>query len=255
MAVERRPAVQGPELDGSVGYASRRMRARVLIGCALVAIAALVVTACGSSHRAGAIAGRSPDVIVARATEAIDAVHTVRVSGVISDGSSKHPIRLDLQLVNGRGATGSMSENGASFRLITVGGESYVNGSPEFWRQFGGSAVAAQLQGKWLRASASDGDFASLASLTQVHKLLAALLSGHGPLVRGAVSTLAGHRVIALHDTSEHGTLYVATTGAPYPIRIEDSGSRGGELNFGDFDAAVALTPPKSSVDISDLTR
>jgi hypothetical protein len=61
--------------------------------------------------------------------------------------------------------------------------------------------------------------------------------------------------VIALHDTSEDGTLYVATTGPPYPIRIQNSGSRGGELNFGDFDATVALTPPKSSVDISDLTR
>jgi hypothetical protein len=255
VAVELQPVVQGPELDGSVGYASPRMRARVLIGCALAALAALALAACGSSSGGGAIAGRAPDVIVARATQAIDAVRTVRVSGAISDGSSKHPIRLDLQLVNGRGATGSMSENGASFRLITVGGESYVNGSPEFWRQFGGSAVADQLQGKWLRASASDGDFASLASLTQVHKLLAALLTGHGPLVRGATSTLAGHPVIALHDTSEHGTLYVATTGAPYPIRIQDTGSRGGELNFGDFDAPVTLTPPKSSVDISDLTR
>jgi hypothetical protein len=253
VAVKRRPVVQGPKLDGSVGYASPRMRARVLIGCALAAIAALALTACGGSTHG--IAGRAPNVIVARATQAIDAVRSVRVTGVVADGSSDHPIRLDLQLVNGRGATGSMSENGASFRLITVGGESYVNGSPQFWRQFGGSAVAAQLQGKWLRASATDGDFASLASLTQVHKLLAALLTGHGPLVRGAMSTLAGHRVIALHDTSEHGTLYVATTGAPYPIRIQDTGSHGGELNFGEFDAPVALTPPRSSVDISDLTR
>jgi hypothetical protein len=231
------------------------MRARVLIGCALAAIAALAIAACGSSHGDGTLAASAPNVIVTRATQAIDAVHSVRVTGVIADGSSAHPIRLDLELVNGRGATGSMSENGASFRLITVGGESYIKGSPEFLRQFGGSAVAAQLQGKWLRASAQDGDFASLTSLTQVHKLLAALLTGHGPLVSGATSTIAGHRVIALHDTSEDGTLYVATTGPPYPIRIENTGSRGGELNFGDFDATVALTPPKSSVDISDLTH
>ncbi len=228
------------------------MRVQRLIGCAPAAIVALTVAACGSSGPGG-IAARAPNVIVTRATQAIDAVHSVRVSGVISDGSAKHPIRLDLQLVNGRGATGSLSENGASFRLITVGGESYVNGSPAFWRQFGGSGVATQLQGKWLRASASTGDFASLASLTQVHKLLAALLTGHGALVRGGTSTLAGHRVIALHDTSAHGTLYVATTGAPYPIRIQDSGSHGGELDFSDFNAPVALAAPKSSVDIADL--
>ena len=253
MAIEPATGMPGPGLDGGVGYAPRRMRARKLIGCAPAAIAALTVAACGSSG--GGIAARSPNVIVMRATRAIDDVHSVRVSGVISDGSAQHPIRLDLQLVNGRGATGSLSENGASFRLITVGGESYVNGSPEFWRQFGGSGAAAQLQGKWLRASSSNGDFASLASLTQVHKLLAALLTGHGALVRGGMSTLAGHRVIALHDTSAHGTLFVATSGAPYPIRIQDTGSHGGELDFSGFDAPVALAAPRSSVDISNLTR
>jgi hypothetical protein len=228
------------------------MRAQMLIGCALAAVTALAAAACGSSS---AITHRSPDAIVAGATRAIDGVHSVRVSGQISDGTSAHPIRLDLQLVNGRGATGSMSENGTSFRLITVGGESYVNGSPQFWRQFGGAAVATQLRGRWLRASASSGDFASLASLTDVHKLLSALLAGHGPLTRGATSTLAGHRVVALHDTSKHGTLYVATTGPPYPIRIQNDGSDGGELSFSDFDAKVALTAPRSSVDVSDLTH
>jgi hypothetical protein len=214
--------VQGPELDGSVGYASRRMRARVLIGCALAAIAALAIAACGSTHGGGAIAASAPDVIVTRATRAIDAVHSVRVTGVITDGSSAHPIRLDLELVNGRGATGSMSENGASFRLITVGEESYIKGSPEFLRQFGGSAVAAQLQGKWLRASARGGDFASLTSLTQVHKLLAALLTGHGRRAPGDRA--------ARHERGRHPVRRHHRPAVPDPYREHRQPRRRAEL-------------------------
>jgi hypothetical protein len=60
--------------------------------------------------------------------------------------------------------------------------------------------------------------------------------------------------VIALQDTSRHGTLYVATHGPPYPVRIADTGSAGGQLDFGAFNATVTLTPPAHSVDISTLT-
>ena len=231
------------------------MRGRTLIGTGLAAMLALVASACGSGTSGNGVAARSPDVIVSRATQAIDGVHTVRVTGVIPDGSSANPIRLDLQLVNGRGATGSMSENGVSFRLVTIGASSYINGSPAFWRRFAGAAAAGRLNGRWLRAPAGSGKLASLSSLTDVRGLVSALLAGHGPLIRGATSTIAGRRVIALHDGSRHGTLYVATKGPPYPVRIADTGGAGGELDFGAFNARVTLTPPADSVDISSLTR
>lgn len=241
---------------GAVGYALTRMRDRSTISVALAALVGLVIAGCGSSSGAkdNGVAAKTPGQVIAAATRAVDALHTLRVSGAVADGSSSTAIKLDLNLVAGRGATGSMAENGLSFKLITVNGSVYINGSPSFWRQFGGAAVQRRLQGKWLKAPADHGQFASFSSLTNVHKLVANLLDGHGALTKGAVSMLGGQKVIALRDEAKHGTLYVATTGTPYPLRIVNSATGGGELDFSDFNRAVTLTPPASSVDISQLS-
>ena len=245
-----------------VGYAAARMRSRPpqrsrrTISAGPAALVALTLAACGSGSAAGnGVASRTPDAIVTQATKAIDGASSVRVSGAVADGSSKGTIKLDLNLVAGRGATGSISENGLSFRLITIGDNAYVNGSPDFWRQFGGSAAVKRLQGRWLHAPADTGPFQSFASLTNLHTLLAGLLSGHGALTKGAASTLRGQKVVALNDASGRGTLYVATTGKPYPVRILKRGSSGGQLDFGRFDRPVTLAPPHHPIDSTTLGK
>ncbi len=131
------------------------------------------------------IAAKDPEAIVAAATQAIDGVRSVEVYGSVNDASPRDEIRFDLHLVNGRGATGSLSEHGLAFQLVTIGNVAYVKATPAFWDQFGGAAVAAQLRGRWLRAPADHGAFASFAALTDVHKLIGGLLAGHGALTKG----------------------------------------------------------------------
>ena len=228
------------------------MWARRFIALVLAALVPAVLSACGGSSPHG-LAARTPDAIVAAATRAIDGVRSVHVSGSVNDGSPTDEIRFDLHLVNGRGATGSLSEHGLSFDLVTLGGVAYVKGTPAFWRQFGGPAVASQLHGRWLRAPANRGDFASFASLTHLHTLLSTLLAGHGALTRGATSVVDGQRVVAVHDVSRQGTLYVATHGPAYPIRIQNGSSDGGRIDFGDFDAPVRLRAPAQSLSILAL--
>lgn len=244
-------------MTGAVGYAAARMWQRSTIGAAVAALAAAAVTGCGGSSgppRNG-VATRTSNQIVAAATGAIDSVSSVRVSGTVADGASPHAITLDLELAAGRGARGSLSENGLSFSLITVDGEAYLRGSPGFWRRFAGAAAQRRLRGRWLRGSATTGKLASFSSLTDAHALLAGLLRGHGGLTKGTVTTIRGRQAIALHDPSGHGTLYVATTGKPYPLRIAESGARGGELDFSDFGAPVTLSAPVSAIDIAQLRR
>ena len=86
-----------------------------------------------------------------------------------------------------------------------------------------------------------------------MRKLLAGLLGGHGALTKGSMTTVAGHKVIALQDASKHGTLYVATSGKPYPIQISNTGANGGQLTFSRFDTPVALAAPAHSIDLSKL--
>jgi hypothetical protein len=212
------------------------------------------LAACGSSGSSGnGVASKSPSAILSSATDAIQGAKSVHVSGALESGNLS--IKLDLDILSGQGARGSMSENGLSFQLIASGKYVYINGSPSFWTRFGGTAAAQLLQGKWLKAPANSSNFSSLSSLTDLHQLAQALLTGHGTLSKGSTSTVDGQRVIAITDTSKSSRLYVATTGKPYPIQIAKTGSSAQHVDFDHYNASVSLTPPANSIDISKLQK
>ncbi|HEY5089118.1 MAG TPA: hypothetical protein VIK30_04070 [Polyangia bacterium] len=215
-------------------------------------MAAGAIAACGSSSPSGnGVAAKSPSAILSSATTAIQGAKSVHVSGALSDGGQS--IKLDLNILSGQGAKGSMSQNGLSFQLIASGKYVYINGSPAFWKKFGGVAAATLFQGKWLKAPANSSSFASLSSLTNLHSLAQALLTGHGTLSKGSTTTVNGQKVIAVTDSSKSSKLYVATTGKPYPIEIAKTGSAAQHVDFDNYNAPVSLTPPAKSIDISQL--
>lgn len=217
-------------------------------------LSALALAACGGSSgpSTNGVEKKSPNQIVSTVSNAVTSVQSVHVAGAVTTSGTR--VALDLSLVNGKGGTGSMSQNGLGFKVVTIGNEVYINGSPTFWRKFAGGAAAQLLSGKWLKAPTS-GQLGTLAELTDVHKLFTQLLSSHGTLAKGSISTVRGQRVIAVRDTTNGGTLYVATTGKPYPIQIVKPGSQGGQINFDRFNEQVSLTPPANSIDISQLSK
>ncbi|MDQ6777691.1 MAG: hypothetical protein M3071_16095 [Actinomycetota bacterium] len=168
---------------------------------------------------------------------------------MISGGS---PITLNLSLVSGQGGRGQMSEGGLGFQIEVIGHEVYINGSPSFWKHFGGAAAAQVFQGKWLKAPTS-GQFASLAQLSNLHALLGTVLSTHGSLTKTGTTTVNGQSAVGVRDTTNGGTLYVATTGKPYPLEILKGGGQGGRIVLGSFDQPVSLTPPANAIDISQF--
>ena len=211
------------------------------------------VAGCGgsSSSSSSGLASKSPAQIVTAAQTAADSASSVHVSGSIVNGST--PIALDMELVNGTGGRGQLSENGVSFELIEVGGYVYIKGSQAFYSHVAGAAAAQLLQGKWLKASASSGTFASLTSLTNLRKLLDSTLTSHGALTKGATSTVEGQQAIAIKDATRGGTLYVATSGTPYPLQIAKGGSGGGKITFNRWNEPVTLKAPANAVDLSQL--
>jgi hypothetical protein len=219
----------------------------------LAALVALALTACGSSggnSSDNGIASKSPDEIVSAASSAVSSVNSVHVAGTVL--SSGQHVTLDLNLLNGKGGKGSMAQNGLGFQIVAVGPEVYINGSQSFWKTFGGAAAAQLLSGKWLKAPAT-GQLSSLATLTDVQKLFNQLLSSHGKLAKGTVTAIHGQQAIAVTDTTNGGTLYVATTGKAYPLEISKTGASGGQITFDHFNQAVSLTPPANAIDISQL--
>jgi hypothetical protein len=217
-----------------------------------IGILLALLSGCGSSSSSGnGIASQTPTQILASAQAAAYAASSAHVSGSLSSGGAK--ITLDLDLLAGRGGRGQIAENGLSFELIETGGYVYIKGSPAFYTHIAGAATAQLFVGKWLKAPATSGNFASLASLTDLHSLIETTLAGHGTLGKGATTTVDGHEVVALTDTAKGGTLYVSTTGKPYPVRVIKQGSTGGQIVFGGWNEPVSLAAPANAVDLTQL--
>lgn len=227
----RRPSIPGP-----------------LVGLALLAS---LLAACGSSSAGNGVEGKTPNEILAGAKVLADAASSVHVSGsIVSAGS---PITLNLYLLASKGGRGQLSENGLAFELIQIHGNAFIKGSDAFYRHIAGPTAAQALQGRWLKAKASSGGLASLASLTDLHQLLDATLTDHGALVKSTSATVDGQKVFAITDPSEGGTLYVAATGPPYPIEVTKGGSGAGSIVFDGWNEPVSVTAPTDAIDINQL--
>jgi len=216
---------------------------------AAVAIAATVLSGCGSSSDGNGVAAKTPAQIVGGAKILADAAKSVAVSGMIRTATS--PITVSLLLLAGKGGRGLISENGISFQLIQIHGTVYIKGSPAFYSQIVGARAAQLLQGRWLKAPASSGALAPLASLTDLSKLADSTLPAHGPLRKGHRTSVNGQKVIGVTDTSTGGTLYVATTGPPYPVQI--AMGAGGNITFSRWNQPVSLFAPANAIDITAL--
>jgi hypothetical protein len=218
---------------------------------AALLLVAAALAACGSSTSSNNIATRTAAEILAATKLAAEGASAVHVSGSIDNGG--RPVGLDVNILAGRGARGRLSENGLSFELIQTGGSVYIKGSPAFYRHVGGAAAAQLLQGRWLKAPSSSPEFASLSSLTDLHRLVETALGTHGSVAKSGTATVHGQQAVTLTDPSKGGTLFVATTGRPYPIQITKNGANGGSISFDRWDHPMALTVPADALDITQL--
>ncbi len=227
-----------------------RMRGGRATWAVLAAAAVGGLAACGGgSGSDNGVASKSPDAIIAATRQALTNVKSAHVAGTIA--SSGQSSSFDLDLLAGRGGRGRMTQGGLRFDILVIGATSYMRGSPAFLRHYGGAAAIARLKGRWMRAKTST--LGTFASLTDLHQLTTALLSGHGKLAIGKRTTIDGQKVIGLDDTTSGGTLFIATTGKPYPIELHKTGADGGNIHFDRFGESVVLAAPANSVDLAKL--
>jgi hypothetical protein len=223
-----------------------------------IVVTAVLLAGCGSgggsstSGKPNGEASKPATTVLADAKKAATNASTAHVSGSLETGAT--PIALDLSMVRGKGATGSMSTNGLDFNLIRIGNSVYIRGSDAFYKRFAGPSVAQLLRGKWLKAPLTHGRLSSLRPLTSLSGLFGIIDSQHGKLVNDGETPYQGAQVVAIRDTSDNSELYVAATGKPYPVAIV-GGKKGqsGSIRFGDWNKSVSLSAPSKSIDISNF--
>jgi hypothetical protein len=177
-------------------------------------------------------------------------VHSVRLSGSITAGTQQFSLDVRVAKASGEGEV-TIGTNRLDIRLLN--GTVYLQGTQQGLTAIGApTTLAAAAAGKWLKGSSSSGGLASFAGFLDLNGISTGLLKPSGTLKTGSTSTIHGAKVFALIDTSttNGSTLFVAETGRAVPIRIERTGG-GGQINFTDYDAKVAVSVPAGAVDIS----
>ena len=217
-----------------------------------LAVALTGVAGCGSSSSSSnGVAQKSPEQIVEASKAAAAKAATVHITG--STISEKKPISLDMELVAGKGAKGHISIEGLRIDIVELEHAFYLNGSPAFYSRVAGPAAAQLLEGKWLKAPTGSGNFASLSKLTDLATVIDSSLASHGALTKAGTTTVAGQPAVGVTDTSKGGTLYVASTGAPYPLEISKGGKESGRIVFDRWNEPVTITPPPNPININQL--
>lgn len=210
----------------------------------------MLVAGCGGGTKSNGEAKKTAQQVVTDAQQAALGAKGVHVSGSMVE--SGLPLTLDLTLVTGTGATGKISQAGLEFEIVRVGDAVYVKGSDAFLERFAGKAAAQLLHGKWLKGSATSGQLAALAPLTDIAKLFKAALGSHGTVVNKGETEYNKAKVVQIDDTTQGGTLYVAATGTPYPVALV-GGKQKGSITFDKWDETVSIAAPKDAIDISKL--
>lgn len=234
-------------------FAQARRRAARALALALAALVLLgaALAGCGGSSNGNGVSSKAPAQILAAAQYAAGAARSVHVVGSI-EGTRAHE-SFDIEILAGQGTHGTVTVDGASFELIETGGTVYLRGDAAFYERIGGREAARRLEGKWLRAPATDPKLAPLLRLTDLHGLISVSLAGHSGLVSTGASVVRGIRVVGIRDAAKRETVYVATNGPPYPLQISKSGLGGGTIALDRWNAPVPLVAPASAIDISAL--
>jgi hypothetical protein len=192
------------------------------------------------------IAAASAEEILDAAREASSTATAVHVAGTMQ-GST-----IDFSYVRDKGASGTLTEGADTIDLIQIGDTSYIRANRSFWEQMGDAATAKAVADKWVSAPSTQRGFAALTEIADMQAMLDQVLRPTGAIEKGEPTTLDGADVIPL--TSREGTLLIAATGEPLPLKIaSDDVAERGDIVFDGWNEPIELRAPDGALDISDV--
>ncbi len=203
--------------------------------------------------RPSGLASETPNQIVQAAMRAVNNASGFEASATGNFGNGV--TAFDFK-VHGTDLDGTVTLNGNVVDLDLIGGDVYFKAPAAFWTAEGlSAAAAAQLADQWVEepaGSSEASDFSGLSSLTDV----SSTLENHGALAAGGTGNVDGQAVVFVKDTTDGGTLAVATSGPAYPLQLSQTkGSGTGVLTYSNWNAVPAspCRPAPSPYPAADL--
>lgn len=192
------------------------------------------------------IAAKPATEIAKEARDALAHARSVHIKGAMTEKGER--TTMDLR-VGQNGCDGNVRSpsNGTNARVYVrcAGGQTYLR-SPDMVRAEVGAAAARLVGDRWFYSSKDhSGPFDGMTTPAG----FAESLTPDGEISKGKTTIINGIPVIGLRDSES--VLYVATTGTPYPIRVEpDPPKRGEGLDLLDYDAPLNVTVPPDAIDL-----
>ncbi len=204
-------------------------------------------------------AGLTGAEIADKAVEATTGASSLRMKGDVPDDESGATIGIDMALNKQGDCAGTMSMGGqGKADLIKVGDTVYMKYDEAFLREQSKGekksdvdAAVALLAGKWTKMSAKGEDAKDIASFCDLDTVLGDADDADSDASRGKTTTVDGTPAIMLNerDGKERYTLYVATEGKPYLLRVDSASAKDpGTLTFSDYDKKVPAQKPSGEI-------
>ncbi|MFF9039455.1 hypothetical protein ACF090_28760 [Streptomyces sp. NPDC014892] len=237
------------------------MRRTALAALCIAAAATFSLTGClpGEDKADGPFPGLTGGEIADKAVKATSDAESLRMKGEIQDDAAGGTVQMDMAMNKKGDCAGTMSMGGeGQAELIKVGDTLYMKYDEAFLRAQSKDSskeeadmVVDMLAGKWTKTSAKSADSKDIASFCDLDTVLADFDDVNSDATRGKTAEVDGTPAITLKekDGKDSYTLYVATEGKPYLLRVvSKSAKEPGDLVFTDFDKPVPAEAPKGKV-------
>lgn len=227
---------------------SRRLsKGLVVVSAALATV--LLLSSCAAA--ANGVAAKSAPAIVDAAGAALVSAHTFEIQA--TSAGSGTPATLTFKIEGKNLGEGTFVTSSLSFQAEELHGTDYFR-SQTLWSQVGGPTLQGALGNRWVYISASSSTATELTAvfgtLTSPPTVAKQLTKDAQTSVRGKVGTVDGQPVISVTEPKA-GTIYVATTGKPYPLRWEQGSV--GRVVFSNFGAHFNIEAPKGAVNLAAI--
>ena len=213
-------------------------------------------------------AGLSADEIGDRAMKATTGASSLRMKGTVQDDQSAGTIRIDMALNKKNECAGTLGM-GAQGKtdLIKTGDTVYMKYDEAFLREQSKGeskadvdAAVSMLAGKWTKMSAKGSDAKDIASFCDLNTVLGGAEdvgsdgssggAGDPTATRAGTAQVDGTTaaVLKVKDGKDRYTMYVATEGKPYLLRLDSTGTDAGSITFSDFEKPVPAQKPAGKI-------
>ncbi|WP_326582271.1 hypothetical protein OG889_26660 [Streptomyces sp. NBC_00481] len=237
------------------------MRRTALAALCIAAAATFSLTGClpgDKDEPKGPFAGLTGGEIANKAVKATSDAESLRMKGEGED-SSGETVQMDIAMNKKGDCAGTLSMNGeGEAELVKVDDTIYMKYDEAFVRAQSKDSskeeadmLVDMLAGKWTKTSATAEDSKDIASFCDLDTVLADFKDVNSDATRGKAAKVDGTPAIVLNekDGKDRYTLYVATEGKPYLLRVvSKSADEPSDLTLTDYNKPVPAEAPKGKI-------